>query len=116
MFFTDREKAIYTTPDGRAFDPLRVLHLLTVATGNRLSELVSLRNPDTQAGGDVSAGGRSQAAVEAARAEMQLADAARTVFGFGPFESGVTDAAVLETLYHYLEWLEGKDYAAGTPP
>lgn len=116
MFFTEQERAIYTAPYGRKYDPLRVLHLLTVVSGNQLSTWVKLRNPETMESGDVSVSGRAEAAVNAANAELKLADCARQVFGFGSFEeSGITDAVVLETLYHYLGYLEGKESTARTP-
>lgn len=116
MFFTEKEKAIYVAPDGRRYDPLRVDRLLTAATGNRFDELVLYRNNARAETGDVSKQGRAEAAVLAARAEIELADAARKVFEFPSFaESGVGDAVVLETLYHYLGWMEGKGETAGTP-
>ncbi len=116
MFFTDAERGIYTTPDGRRFDPLRILHTITVMTGGRLTELITLRNPETQYSGDVSKNGRVQAMVESARAEMELADVTRKVFGLPSWnESELGDAEVLETLYHFLDYLEGKGSQAPTP-
>lgn len=116
MFFTEKQRAIYVAPDGRKYDPLRIDRLLTAATDNRLNEWVQYRNNAGAATGDVSKAGRSEAAVLAANAELALADAARKVFGFAPFdEGGPGDAIVLETLYHYLGWMEGKGETAGTP-
>lgn len=131
MFFTDREKAIYEAPDGRRFDPLRVDRTLTVASGGQLDQWIATRNavvrapilnPDgTPTGeyelltGDVSAAGKATAAVEAARAEIMLADAARVGFDYRPFPDGPPDAVVLETLYHFLGWLEGKGGTVETP-
>jgi len=117
VFFTDREKEIYEAPSGgRKYDPLRVDRLLTIHTGNRLDEYVRLRNagngPPT---GDVSAAGKTQTAVEAAAAELELARAARLAFELPEFPE-VTDATALELLYHFLGWMEGKDSAAGMPP
>lgn len=114
MFFTDREKTIYESPSGQKYDPLRVDRLLSIASGNRVHELLKLRDPATVSSGDVSKRGRAEAEVEACRAELELADAARKAFGLPEFPQ-CTDAECLETLYHFLEWMAGKDETAGTP-
>lgn len=113
--FTEKEKLIYQALDGRLFDPLRVDRLLTIHSGNRLRELVALRNPETIESGDVSKAGRAKAEVEACRAELELAAVAREAFELAPFPD-CTDAQALDLLYHFLEWLAGKDAPAGTPP
>ena len=115
MYFTEREKQIYEAPEGRGkFDPLRVDRLLQVETRGRLHLLVSLRNMAAGGLGDVSPEGKAQTALEAADAELQLADAARKVFNLPPFPE-CTDADALEVLYHFLGWMEGKGETAGTP-
>lgn len=125
MFFTDREREIYDCPrTGKRYDPLRVLHTLTAATGGELHTLIAARNgpPDIETpdgpmrGGDVSAGAKSREASDRAAAELALADAARTAFGIAPFEkSEVGDATVLDDLFVFLRWLRGKDSQAPTP-
>lgn len=117
MFFSERERTIYGAPHGGRYDPLRVDRLLVIHTRNALNELIALRNNADSKTGDVSKQGRAEAAVCAADAELQLSDAARRAFDLKPFteEGGVTDAIVLETLYHFMEWMEGKDSKAGTP-
>lgn len=115
MFFTEQEKAIYTSPlDGRKYDPLRVDRNLTIVTQNRLDEYVGYRNNADATTGDVSQAGRTQAAVLAAQAELELAKAARVVFELADFPD-VTDARALEVLYNFLGYLEGKVETAGTP-
>jgi hypothetical protein len=116
VFFTDREKQIYESPTGQKYDPLRVDRLLTIATKGRLNEWVTLRNVvhGGEYVGDVSRDGRVQTLLAAAEAELGLADAARSAFGLPDFPA-VTDAEALETLYHYLGWMEGKGETAGTP-
>jgi len=125
MFFTDREREVYEW-NGVKFDPLRLLHTLTAATGGRLSELVAARNgppgipmPDGSVlpGGDVSPGSRARDTDSRARAEIELSDASRVAFRIPAFsESGIGDAVVLTALYEFLAWLEGKEPQAGTPP
>jgi len=114
VFFTDQQKAIYTDLRGGLFDPLRCLHLLTIHTDNQLTELVRLRNPDCVDSGDVSKSGRATAHVTAARAELELADAGRKVFGYPEFPD-MTDAEVLENLFYFCDYLEGKGSQAPTP-
>lgn len=85
--------------------------LLTVETGDRLNELVTLRNSARQKPGeetgDVSPQGRREAAVEGARAELELARAARVAFKLPEFPD-CTDADCLSVLYDFLGWMEGK--------
>lgn len=115
MFFTDEERTIYTSPLGTKYDPLRVDRLLTIATNNRLDEYVGCVNNAGGETGDVSQAGRAQAAVLAARAELELAKAARAAFGLPEFPE-LTDARALEVLYDFLGWMAGKVETAGTPP
>lgn len=112
--FSEREKAIYTSPVGKKYDPLRLDRLLVIQTNNRLGEFLKLVDPKTINSGDVSKAGRAQAEVEACNAELELARASRAVFELPEFPD-CTDAWALETLYHFLEWLEGKGETAGTP-
>lgn len=114
MFFTEKERQVYTGTNGILYDPLAVDRRLTILTGNKLRDLVILRNSAHEGTGDVSPEGRAQAAVEAARAELTLADASRGAFALPKFPE-VTDAVALELLYHFLDWLEGKGEAAGKP-
>lgn len=122
MFFEDHLKRVYTPAHPKfstPHDPLRVDLVLTVESGNRLNELVTLRNTARQGKGeetgDVSPGGRREAAVEGARAELELARIARVAFGLPPGIEECTDADCLEVLYDYLGWMEGKGSKAGTP-
>lgn len=113
VFFEPHLKLIYS-PRGsdKKYDPLAVDRLLTIHTGNRLNELVSIRNALSDDRGDVSVEGRRKAAVEAAQAELTLADASRKSFDLPPFP-GCTDAQALETLYDFLGWMEGKGTRVG---
>jgi len=115
MFFTDKEKSIYT-PSGSdiSYDPLRLNHLLTIESGNRLNELIALRNAQQDNLGDVSKEGKNRAAVEAAKAELELVEIARKAFYLTDVKKW-NDASVLEVLYEFLGWLEGKDETAGKP-
>lgn len=115
MFFTEKERSIYAAPNGRQYDPVVVDRRLTVLTGNRLRDLVLLRNAPVEGVGDVSRQGQDEGAVEAARAELTLADAARGAFDLPQFPE-CTAGSALEILYHFLDWLEGKGVTAGTPP
>lgn len=112
--FSEKEKAIYEAPGGKKYDPLRIDRLLVIQTHNRLAEMLKLVDPKVITSGDVSKQGRERAEVEACNAELELADASRTVFGLPGFPD-CTDACALETLYHYLEWMAGKGETAGTP-
>lgn len=117
MFFPDHLKLIFEVRGkfpGK-YDPLRLDNTLIAATGNRLSELIELIRSAAAGTGDVSPEGRAQAQVERAKAETRLSDAARTAFKLPDFPDCL-DAEALEILYYFLEWMEGKGQAAGTPP
>lgn len=118
MFFPDHLKLIFTVPGPKfpgRYDPLRVDNDLLIATRNRLPELIELIRSAGQGTGDVSRAGRDQAQVERARAEIELADAARLAFKL-PESPECLDAEALEILYQFLGWMEGKGETAGTPP
>lgn len=118
MFFTDKEKAIYESPSGAKYDPLAVNNQLTVITDGKLNDLIHDHNAfgdesakDAEA---VEAGLSPQsdrvrtAAVITAAADLKLARVAREAFGLPEFPD-CTDGTALETLFHFMEWLEGKD-------
>lgn len=116
MIFSDREREIYEAPDGRKFDPLRVERRLRVASGGRLNEWLDLiddyhrilaERPDAREE-------LLPADVAAAQAEDGVVNAARAAFEMD--QNKVLDAAVLETLDHFLRWLEGKDSPAARQP
>lgn len=126
MFFTDREKAIYTPPHAdRPFDPLALSNLLTVHSGNRLHDLIADHNAHgdvLRASADEEAKGLDprpraevdEAAVLTAKADLELAGVARKAFGLPEFPD-CTDAIALEMLFHFLDWLEKKS-GTGDPP
>jgi hypothetical protein len=115
MFFSEQERKIYVAPNSeKKHDPLHLDRLLTIHSGNRLNELITLRNAISDNLGDVSVEGKRQAAIESAKAELELARIARKTFGLPEFPECL-DAEALETLYHFLEWLEGKGETARKP-
>jgi hypothetical protein len=99
MFFSDREKKVYRSLLGQLYDPVELNNKLMVASSGTLKPLL-----EQWWGRDTPDGERASAA-------LQLAKVARASFGFKPFDQpdGVLDATVLESLYHFLEWLQGKD-------
>lgn len=106
MFYTDAEKQIYTSPTGTRHDPLALQRKLVVASGGNLNAaLVSWSDAKARE-------------TDRAAAEEQLVAAARVAFGFKPFdaEGGVVDAVVIETLEHFLRYLEGKGQGDETQP
>lgn len=111
MFFQDHEKLIYTPPGcPRSYDPVVLDRTLTVVSGNRLDTLVADRNAAGEDSGDVSQAGKTQRAIIAAQAELELIPIAKAAFSL-PEE---TPAAVaLEYLYHFLGWLEKKGVMPG---
>lgn len=102
--FTDRERQIYESPGGVKYDPLACLRTLLVATGNKVNDFL--------------ADWEGTDAVAAAVAEGELVRAARAVFAVKPFDEdgGVLDAVALETLFHFLAFVEGKDSRGPTLP
>lgn len=115
MWFEEHEKKIYRYPGGQeVYDPLRLERLLVFHSGGELYNWMADRNSETLDSGDVSEGGRKTKAVASAQAELNLADAARKAFDFPQFPE-MLDAEVLERLYHFLEYMEGKGETAGTP-
>jgi hypothetical protein len=115
--FTDPERLIYEpplSPDApayRRYDPLDLELALRVESRGRLNGWLeaahrydALRESGA-AGDDLAA-----ADAEAADARRQTVAAARTAFGYAAGE--VTSATVLDVLYHFLGWLEGKGSAA----
>lgn len=115
MFFTEREKMVYEAPGGWNYDPVVIDRRLVIATHNRLREYLELRNAVVEGRGDVSKEGVNSLVVDAAQAELALAQAARKAFELPDFPE-CTDGQALELLYHFLGWLEGKDEKAGMPP
>jgi hypothetical protein len=118
MFFADHEKLVYA-PAGSdlALDPLALDRRLTLATGGRLHDLWS----DWKAReGDASVAGTNmtaaEAALTAARAEEQIAAAARLAFGLPAFPDGPPDAVVLEYLCDFQDWLKKKGRRGDPPP
>jgi hypothetical protein len=97
-FFTDRDRTIYAAPSGRKYDPVDLYHRLEAASGGHLNAHL-----ERWWGEDVGDGERAAAALE-------LAKVARTAFGFKPFDApdGTLDADVLDALYHFLRYREGK--------
>lgn len=106
MFYTDAEKQIYLSPADTRHDPLALQRKLVVASGGNLNAtLETWADPKARE-------------VERASAEEKLVTAARTAFGFKPFDAdgGVTDAIVLDTLDHFLRYLQGKESGDETQP
>jgi hypothetical protein len=99
MFFTDRERQIYRSRFETLHDPVELYNKLEIAAGNSLGALLTSWWGETVPSG------------ERAAATLQLAQAARQAFGCKPFTQpdGRMDADVLEALYHFLQWREGKD-------
>lgn len=94
MTFSEKERLIYELPIGGRFaDPLEVQRKLRVASGGRLNEML-----DDYEGGDE---------VKAAVAEEELVTAGRTAFALPKLTptGGVSDADVLTTLTHFLDYL-----------
>lgn len=98
MFFSEREKQIYPSPFGVKYDPVDLHNRLEAASGSRLNDLLAIWWGDETSSGD------------RATTAIQLAGIARTGFNVKPFDQpdGRMDAEVLEALYHFLEWREGK--------
>lgn len=114
MYFEPHEKLIYFHPDypEERHDPLWLNHLLTIHSGGRFDTLLILRNAPHDNLGDVSPAGKQKAAVEAAQAELELVGIAKKAFNL-PQETMA--AEVLERLYYFIHWLEGKGNPAGKP-
>lgn len=114
MFFAEHEKTIYQPPDSaRKFDPLALDRALTIHSGGKVNEWLKLWQGGDS--GDVSPGGRAEAAVMAAEAEGKLAELSRAAFGLPEFPEA-TDAHALEWLCDYLRWMEGKGSRGSAPP
>lgn len=97
-------KAIYTDPLGRKYDPLPVYRKLVIESRAKINDLLT----DWESGDELAA----------AAAEEELARVARVAFGFVPFaqQNGHTDAQVLDTLQHYLRYVEGKESGPKSKP
>lgn len=93
MLYDEKDRNIYKSPTGDEFDPLAVQRKLRLASGGRINDcLVQWESDDP---------------MEADVAEENLVEFARTAFKFGSFEDeGPTDAVVLETLTHFLDYLK----------
>lgn len=98
MFFTEQEKKIYSSPTGRKYDPVDLYNKI-VASSPNLNEIL------------YSWWGEQSTDSERAQAALQLTQIARNAFEMPPIdqEGGVASAIVLETLYDFLRWREGKD-------
>lgn len=114
MFFTEKERLVYEYA-GKLYDPLALDRKLTVASDNRLDELVAIRNAAGEDTGDVSPDALRRKAVEAAEAELLLAGIARRAFGLPEFPE-CTDAVALEALYAFLAYMEGKGSPGSARP
>lgn len=121
MFFSDKEKQIYTPagadPAVVHYDPLRVSNRLTLGTSGQLHALISDRNAYPEAfkqRAEVEKTGIPgpsdeqmwEASVCTARAELVLPQAARHAFDL---PDDTLDAVALEYLFDFLGWLEKKD-------
>jgi hypothetical protein len=103
MTYSEKERSIYTAPTGDEFDPLAVQRKLRISSRGRINECIQQWQSEDQ--------------VEADVAEENLLAFARTAFGFKPFdESGPTDAVVLETLHHFLDYLKNSESVDATTP
>lgn len=116
MFFQDHEKQIYS-PQGsdKKFDPLAIDRNLVIASDGRLNDLLKQWRASSDGLGDVSKDSQRNNAIQSAMAEEALARAARLVFGLPDFPD-CTDAAALEWLCDYLDYMEGKGQRGKTPP
>ena len=90
-------KAIYKDPLGRQYDPLPVYRKLVLESRGRINDLLADWESDDillQTG-----------------AEEELVRVSRVAFQFTPFSqpNGHTDAQVLETLVHYLDYVAKKE-------
>lgn len=99
MFYSDRDRLVYTSPSGTAYDPLALRRGLVTASNGRLNDFLAAWSAE------------ATPEAEQAAAEECLVQIARQAFGLKPFdvEGGVLDAVVLEHLEHMLEWLSVKD-------
>lgn len=90
--YSDKEKQVFSGI-GRTYDPLEVRRKLVIQSGGKWNDwVVQFNEGETELA-------RSQA-------EELLVAAARTAFDVKPVsQKGLTDAAVLELLALYLEWL-----------
>ena len=102
--FTDRQKLIYKSPAGTFHDPLAVERRLRVVSKDDLDKYLIMWEGDDD--------------LQSLVAEENLVDFGRTAFGFEPLteSGGVSEAVVLETLTHYLEWLSFTESADATLP
>lgn len=125
MFFTDREKQIYTPPgSAQQYDPLAVNHQLTIASENRLNNLIidhnalhdvlELAEDDKKHGLTPQQDRIDEAAILTAKADLELAQVARKAFGLPAFPDCL-DATALEYLFNFLDWMEKKS-EMGVPP
>jgi len=92
--YSDKDRQVFRLPGtDLRYDPLELRRKFTLQSQGRLHALVDQFNDGTE--------------VEKAAAEGELVAAARAVFGLKPAaeKGGSCDAAVLEYLAHYLEWL-----------
>jgi len=105
MNYSEQERNIYTYPDGiRRGDPLAIRRRLLIHTAGKINDLLdSMESPDPLA---------------VAVAEEQLLPAVRVAFGLRGLEEEApdTDAASLETLSHFLDWLDGKKVFTAVRP
>lgn len=115
--FRETDRQIYQSPDGRSGDPLRIERALRLAAGGLdrfngwLEDIAAwdrLKGRQNAEGEEL-----AKADVAAALAEEGLVGAARSAFAY---TKGDLDAVVLETLYHFLAWLEGKGTPAANGP
>ena len=100
--YTLKQRQIYTSPLNTRHDPLEVERRLRVASRGEINKLL-----DTWGDKDELA---------AAVAEANLVEVARTAFSLRPLveKDGVSDADVLDTLVHFLNYL-GESPSADVP-
>lgn len=111
MYFTEKERAVYTPPgSAAAHDPLALLRALTVAAGGRsLKSLIDAYNaglPAPDGAGPTDLPRTDAEAVAAAQAEEVLVRAGRAAFGLPAFPDCL-DADALTAVFDFTRWLEG---------
>jgi hypothetical protein len=110
MYFPDEYKVIYECPvTHQKYDPLVIDRNLTIYSEDQIGEWIDARNARWLNEGPINPEERKKIAKESAEAELKLVELAKKSFSL---PENTLASVALEVLYHFLEWVEGKESRA----